>query len=127
MRAVKYGCSLHYLKNSRIQCDMKRKKKYIKNKPPKRVMEKYTDGLRQKILDNKLPAEAVLKDTLVTVVGSSEVWIENYKALLEYKEGQVLLQASHHMIKVEGERLNISHYMEEHMMICGKIRSISYL
>lgn len=106
---------------------MKRKKKYIKNKPPKRVMEKYTDGLRQKILDNKLPAEAVLKDTLVTVVGSSEVWIENYKALLEYKEGQVLLQASHHMIKVEGERLTISHYMEEHMMICGKIRSITYL
>ena len=127
MRAVKYGCSLHYLKNSRIQCDMKRKKKYIKNKPPKRVMEKYTDGLRQKILDNKLPAEAVLKDTLVTVVGSSEVWIENYKALLEYKEGQVLLQTSHYMIKVEGERLTISHYMEEHMMICGKIRSISYL
>ena len=106
---------------------MKRKKKYIKNKPPKRVMEKYTDGLRQKILDNKLPAEAVLKDTLVTVVGSSEVWIENYKALLEYKEGQVLLQASHHMIKVEGERLHISHYMEEHMMVCGKIRSITYL
>ena len=106
---------------------MKRKKKYIKNKPPKRVMEKYTDGLRQKVLDNNLPAEAVLKDTLVTVVGSSEVWIENYKALLEYKEGQVLLQASHHMIKVEGERLTISHYMEEHMMICGKIRSITYL
>ena len=110
-----------------IQCDMKRKKKYMKNKPPKRVTEKYTDGLRQQILDNKLPAEAVLKDTLVTIVGNSEVWIENYKALLEYKEEQVLLQASHHVIKIDGSRLLISHYMEEHMMICGKIRSITYL
>ena len=106
---------------------MKRKKKYSKNKPTKRVVEKYTDGLRQKILDNNLPAEAVLKDSLVTVVGNSEVWIENYKALLEYKEGQVLLQASGYVIKVEGDRLIISHYMEEHMMICGKIRSITYL
>ena len=106
---------------------MKRKKKYIKNKPPKRVTEKYTDGLRQKILDNKLPAEAVLKDTLVTVVGSSEVWIENYKALLEYKEGEVLVQADNYLLRVEGDRLVISHYMEEHMMICGNIRNITYL
>ena len=118
---------LHFSYSVSIQYDMKHKKKYNKNKPPKHVVEKYTDGLRQKILDKNLPAEALLKDTLVTAVGNSEVWIENYKALLEYQEGQVLLQASNHMIKVEGERLKISHYMEEHMMICGKIRSITYL
>ena len=118
---------MHFKRNAGIQYDMKRKKKYIKNKPPKRVVEKYTDGLRQKILEKHIPTEAVFKDTLVTVVGSNEVWLENYKAILEYKEEQVLLQASHHMIKVEGERLLISHYTEEHMMICGKIRSITYL
>ena len=28
---------------------------------------------------------------------------------------------------VEGDRLVISHYMEEHMMICGNIRNITYL
>lgn len=91
------------------------------------MVEQYSDGLRQKILDKNIPAEAVLKDTLMTVVGHSEVWVENYKALLEYKEGQVLIQAGNYIIKVEGERLNISHYMEEHMMICGNIRSITYL
>lgn len=106
---------------------MKHKKKYKKNKFPKRRMEKYTDGLRQKVLEANLPLEAILKDTFITTVGRTEIWIENYKALLEYKEERVLIQADDYIIKVEGERLYISHYMEEHMMICGKIRNITYL
>ena len=118
---------MHFFTHPHIQCGMKRKKKYIKNKPPKHKNEQYTDGLRQKLLDKNIPAEAVLKDTLMTMVGHSEVWVENYKALLEYKEGEVLVQADNYLIRVEGDRLVISHYMEEHMMICGNIRNITYL
>jgi sporulation protein YqfC len=106
---------------------MKKKKKYIKNKPPKHNVERYKDGLRQIILDQKLPAEAILKETLLTMVGCSELWVENYKALLGYSEGAILIQTDKYMIRIEGERLWISHYMEEHMMICGNIRSITYL
>lgn len=106
---------------------MKKKKKYTKNKPPKRITEQYSDGLRQIILDQKLPAEAILKETLLTMVGCSELWVENYKALLEYSEGVIIIQNSTSRIRIEGERLLISHYMEEHMMICGNIRSITYL
>ena len=90
-------------------------------------MEKYTDGLRQKVLEANLPVEAILKDTFITGVGQSEIWIENYKMLLEYKEKQILIQAGNYIIKVEGERLCISHYMEEHMMIRGNICKITYL
>lgn len=110
-----------------IHCDMKKKKKYIKNKPPKKNVERYKDGLRQIILEQNLPAEAVLKETLLTMVGCSELWVENYKGLLEYGEGIILIQSSSAIIRVQGERLVISHYMEEHMMICGNIRSITYL
>lgn len=106
---------------------MKHKKKHTKNKPPNRIIERYTDGLRQNLLEQHIPAEAVLKDSLVTVVAHSEVWIENYKALLEYRENDILIQAGNYLIRVEGDRLHISHYMEEHMMICGNIRSITYL
>lgn len=106
---------------------MKRKKRYVKNKPPVHTTEKYADGLRQKLMDGRIPTEAVLKEALVTLVGTTEVWVENYKALLEYTEGQVLLQTGRNMLRIEGEHLVISHYMEEHMMICGKIRSITYL
>ena len=83
--------------------------------------------MRQIILEQKLPTEAILKETLLTMVGCSELWVENYKALMEYSEGAILIQTGKHMIRIEGERLLISHYMEEHMMICGNIRSITYL
>ena len=106
---------------------MKKKKKYTKNKTPKQNVERYSDGLRQIILEQKLPAEAVLKDTLLTMVGCSELWLENYKGLVEYGESMILIQSGNTLIRVEGERLKISHYMEEHMMICGKICSITYL
>ena len=79
------------------------------------------------MLEHDLPAEAIFKETLATLVGHNELWVENYKALLEYSEGTILLQAGKYMIRVEGERLTISHYIEEHMMICGNIRSITYL
>ena len=94
---------------------------------PKQNVEQYKDGLRQIILEQKLPAEAVLKETLMTMVGCAELWLENYKGLVEYGEGIILIQSSNAFIRVEGERLKISHYMEEHMMICGNIRSITYL
>lgn len=106
---------------------MKRKKKHTKNKPPRHICEQYTDGLRQKVLDNNMPADAVLGECLVTLIGHSELWLENYKALLAYEEGKVLIQAGSYQMCVEGQGLIISHYMEEHMMIRGNIRSITYL
>ena len=116
---------MHFLASPRIHYGMKRKKKYTKNKPPKHIIEQYTDGLRQRVLDHDLPAEAIFKETLATLVGHNELWVENYKALLEYNESAILLQAGKYMIRIEGERLAINHYMEEHMMICGNIRSIT--
>ena len=110
-----------------IYYGMKRKKKYKKNKPPKHIIEKYKDGLRQKVLEQDIPAEVVFKETLITLVGHAELWVENYKSLLEYSEKKILLQTGKALIQIEGERLIISHYMEEHMMICGNIRSITYL
>ena len=79
------------------------------------------------MLEHDLPAEAIFKETLATLVGHNELWVENYKALLEYSENKILLQSGKYLMRIEGERLIISHYMEEHMMICGNIRSITYL
>lgn len=97
------------------------------NKPPKHIIEQYTDGLRQAVLDSGLPSEVLLGNTLMTMIGPSELWIENYKTLLEYQEQKIVVQTKKNIIQIEGQKLCICHYMEEHMMICGNIRSITYL
>ncbi|MCD7806475.1 MAG: YabP/YqfC family sporulation protein [Lachnospiraceae bacterium] len=106
---------------------MRHKKRHTKNKVRKQTGEQYRDGLRQKLLAHELPLEAVTKDTVVTCMGRSEVWVENYKSILEYGECGVLLQAGSYVVSIRGERLVISHYMKEHMMIRGHIQNITYL
>lgn len=93
----------------------------------KKKLEQYSDGLRQTLLSKNLPSEAILGDSYLTVVGHSEVWIENYKSLLLYEDDKILVQASTYMISIEGTCLMISHYMDEHMMIRGNILKITYL
>lgn len=106
---------------------MKRKKKYKSSSVRKRNYEQYSDGLRQTVLSKNLPLEAIFDDSIVTVVGHSEVWIENYKSLILYETDKILIQSKSHMISIEGTNLTISHYMEEHMMIKGNICRIAYL
>ncbi|MCD7862291.1 MAG: YabP/YqfC family sporulation protein [Lachnospiraceae bacterium] len=105
---------------------MRHRKKNTKNKVHKPTAEQYEDGLRQKLLSHELPVEAVTKDTVITCIGRSEVWVENYKSILEYGEKSVTLQAGSYVVCISGERLVISHYMKEHMMVRGHISSVMY-
>ncbi len=109
-----------------IDYPMRHRKKNTKNKAHKPTTEQYEDGLRQKLLAHELPLEAVTHDTVVTCIGRSEIWVENYKAILEYGERGILLQAGSCVVCICGERLVISHYMKEHMMIRGHIQSVAY-
>lgn len=106
---------------------MKKKKKYSSQKIVKRNFEQYADGLRQNLLSRSLPLEAVFGDSILTVIGHSELWVENYKSLVLYESEKILVQTNLHMICIEGTNLTISHYMEAHMMICGNICKITYL
>ncbi len=106
---------------------MKKKKKYVNKKIHKRIDEQYSDGLRQTVLRTNLPSEAVMSESFITLIGRTEVWLENYKALVNYEENKILIQSKHYLICIEGTGLMISHYMEEHMMIRGNISKITYL
>lgn len=105
---------------------MRKKKKYVNKKIKKRFIESYTDGMRQLLLTTNVSKEAVFRDSLLTIVGHSEVWIENYKSLILCEENKIQVQTQNDMICIEGNELIIRHYMEEHMMICGKIIKITY-
>lgn len=48
----------------------------------------------------KLPKDTVLGAPILTVTGNREIWMENYKGILEYTTTQILLQAKkmHHEV-----------------------------
>ncbi len=75
----------------------------------------------------KLPRDMMLGACIVTVIGSDQMLVENYRGILEYTDCCIMLQGKTCRIRVRGQCLKISYYTNEDMKIEGKIADISYL
>lgn len=75
----------------------------------------------------KLPKDIIMGALKVTLTGSHEAWIENYRGILEYTENQILLQGKTCQVCFEGSRLSIDYYTNEDMKISGCIACVKYL
>lgn len=75
----------------------------------------------------KLPKDICMGAIRVTLTGSQEAWIENYRGILEYSENQILLQGKNCQVCFEGSRLTIDYYTNEDMKISGCICCVKYL
>ncbi len=74
----------------------------------------------------KLPKDSLLGDCIVTLTGNTEVFVENYKGIIQYSDELILLQGKHCKIELSGKRLNIVYYTNEDMKICGMIEHVRY-
>ncbi len=75
----------------------------------------------------KLPKDILMGAIKVTLTGSCEAWIENYRGILEYTENQILLQGKTCQVCFEGAGLSIDYYTNEDMKISGCIACVRYL
>lgn len=75
----------------------------------------------------KLPKDSLLGASIVTITGNTEVFVENYKGILEYSGETILLQGKNCKIELTGKRLNIVYYTNEDMKISGIIYNVRYL
>lgn len=88
----------------------------------------YRSSAKTKLLETlQLPKDVCYGALRVTLTGTEEAWIENYKGLLEYSEKTVLLQGKNAQVCFEGRNLTIDYYTNEDMKISGCIQKITYL
>lgn len=74
-----------------------------------------------------LPRDVILGVPIVSIMGNSEIYIENYKNLIEYTEQFVRVKCREGEIRIEGELLEIAYYKNIEMKITGVIRRVEYL
>lgn len=74
----------------------------------------------------QLPKDITHGAFILTAIGNSELYIENYKGILEYTQNCIRIQGKNTYIIIEGRGLKIDHYTEEDMLIKGHIISIQY-
>lgn len=74
----------------------------------------------------KLPKDSMLGASIVTVTGNTDVFVENYRGILEYTGETLVLQGKTCQISIVGKRISIDYYTNEDMKISGRIEEIRY-
>ena len=73
-----------------------------------------------------LPKDVVLGASVVTILGSNEICIENYRGIIEYTDTLIRIQTKEKQIRIHGKRLQIEYYTNDEMKIKGYVHSIEY-
>lgn len=74
----------------------------------------------------QIPGDLAYQEPIITITGSREVFVENYKCILEYETTHLVIQLKKSRIRIEGNHLRIPYYTKEEMKITGAICRIAY-
>lgn len=85
-----------------------------------RFKEKFTEMLA-------LPKEIVLDMPKITMLGNSQIIIENYKGIIEYDSERIRINTARGLIKIFGQNLEINTITNEEVLITGKVSNVEFL
>ena len=63
---------------------------------------------------------------IVTITGKNEIYVENYKGIIEYGKCCIKIQTKVCRVTFSGKNLEIVYYTNVDMKITGEIESICY-
>ena len=74
----------------------------------------------------KFPRDLVMGESVVTITGAGEAYIENYKGILECSKETVMVQTKDLRIRICGSKLSVEYYTNDEMKVTGNIHQILY-
>ena len=104
-----------------------KEKKHWNKTREEREDERTISGRELVVESLRLPKDSLLGASIVTLIGNTDAFVENYKGIIEYTSHTILLQGKTGKIEICGRRLHIVYYTNEDMKISGWIESIRYL
>lgn len=75
----------------------------------------------------KIPRELVFGDCVLTLRSNQELFVENYKGILECTEDFIWISARDLRICIDGQSLRVDYYNNDEMKIIGIINQISFM
>ena len=73
-----------------------------------------------------VPNDVAMGLPILTITGTNELCVENYRGMTEYTDQLIRLQSRCGQIKITGKKLEVIYYTNDEMMIHGHIRAIEY-
>ena len=74
----------------------------------------------------EIPKEISSNEPKITIMGFNQIFIENYKGILEYQEFYIRIKKYLGIININGFNLNLTEMTSDDILITGKIESIDF-
>lgn len=75
----------------------------------------------------EIPQDVVSDRPKITTVGRKEVFVENYRGIIEFNNEIVRINSNHGVIRITGKNMRIREITSEDIIICGDIDNIDYV
>ncbi|MBD5530929.1 MAG: sporulation protein [Lachnospiraceae bacterium] len=96
----------------------------VKDKENERRDERRFDRLTERL---SLPKDFVYGECLISMLGNTELTIENYRNICLFEENCIVVALKHDRLLVQGSRLEILYYREDELKIRGRISGLQFL
>jgi len=110
------------VKETEAQKSVKKREKE-KQKLEDRVDKDSPDWLADRL---RISVEALTGAPVFILNGKYQLWVENYKSILEYQEDQIRIQTRQGKVRIWGKRLDIDEFTRDGMRIVGKILGVEF-
>ena len=74
----------------------------------------------------ELTPDITLGQPKISIVANSELWVENYRGIIEYTPEQVRINTKMFVIKISGTNLKINHITGDDIIVYGRITVIEF-
>ena len=84
-------------------------------------------GIGERIADaTEIPKDYIMNLPRITILGTKEVYVDNYKGLLEYSHELIRLAKTNKIIIIKGTGLIITRIVEDAVFVGGNIISVEF-
>ncbi len=85
------------------------------------------DGFKSSFARNfDVTRDTMLGMPIITAIGNCQIYIENFKSIMEYRCDLIKLLTKRGMVLVYGDCLEILYYDDEEISIKGRIKKIEF-
>ena len=74
----------------------------------------------------EIPREVISDIPKITITGFDEIFVENFKGILEYEDFFTRISTSLGIININGFNLKLNQMTDNDIMVCGKIENIDF-
>lgn len=89
----------------------------------KETYSRFREGLMNTL---EVPEDLASQESLLTITGSSSLYIENYKSIQFYSQNSIRILTRKGRIRICGKSLKIQYYTSDEMGISGNFQEIVF-